>query len=521
MAKFREIIVKSIDVKSGSYLSIADETKNITALDIYLVPKQGGEHERYVVDNNGLISKQSVGGNGNFIPMAGINLENDKITGALYQGNIKFNNSLSSNGDYKIYKGGPMDGNIENSSVRTINSTYNFPSTNFVMDVNDALSYYGKMLNVTSTPTESSSEYSFVSREISGFLRVPNYYVKVVHQTDDYNYRVGSFQINHQIWLNYRTQSRDTTIILGENGMQFTGLNNADGDPTFTKQIVVKDDGTLGIKPILGGTTANYIPLTGTEPNKPLTGVIEINNDRTYFGGMKKTSSMGLGTKEVTFFGDEQIIIADESADRTHTGRLTVNQDLILSSMSWNDSGTNNMNTSISQTRELIQFSCGQMIQGIPQAEKLLELSGEGIKTNALIDAQDDPTYTRQLVQKEDGTIGYFNLFDQYDKFQGNGLGEESETIIRKNASHGDISYMHLKGVVTIPANSFISFRFYQGNVDVGNQEITIFNTSSFTFIKLYVVSNPDGETRIYNVGDTVSINLNHVLVGVLNNYTA
>lgn len=53
MAKFREIIVKSIDVKSGSYLSIADETKNITALDIYLVPKEDGEHERFVVDSNG------------------------------------------------------------------------------------------------------------------------------------------------------------------------------------------------------------------------------------------------------------------------------------------------------------------------------------------------------------------------------------------------------------------------------------------------------------------------------------
>jgi len=60
--KFREIIVKSINTEAGNYTNIDDEIKSIKPLDIYLVPKQDSSHERYVTDEEGVISKQGSGG---------------------------------------------------------------------------------------------------------------------------------------------------------------------------------------------------------------------------------------------------------------------------------------------------------------------------------------------------------------------------------------------------------------------------------------------------------------------------
>lgn len=71
MAKFREIIVKSINVQAGKYTDINDQLQDFLAHEIYLVPKEDGEHERYVVDRNFIVSKQSSGASGNFIPLSG------------------------------------------------------------------------------------------------------------------------------------------------------------------------------------------------------------------------------------------------------------------------------------------------------------------------------------------------------------------------------------------------------------------------------------------------------------------
>jgi hypothetical protein len=60
--KFREIIVKSINTEAGNYTNIHDEIKSFEPLDIYLVPKKGGSHDRYVADEEGLVSKQDSGG---------------------------------------------------------------------------------------------------------------------------------------------------------------------------------------------------------------------------------------------------------------------------------------------------------------------------------------------------------------------------------------------------------------------------------------------------------------------------
>lgn len=58
--KFREIIIKSIDIEAGKYTNIHDEIKSFEPLDIYLVPKKGGSHDRYVSDEGGIVSKQTI-----------------------------------------------------------------------------------------------------------------------------------------------------------------------------------------------------------------------------------------------------------------------------------------------------------------------------------------------------------------------------------------------------------------------------------------------------------------------------
>ncbi|WP_343664356.1 hypothetical protein [Chryseobacterium mucoviscidosis] len=64
--KFREIIVKSINIAEGNYTNNQDEIKSFEPLEIYLVPRKEGSHERFVTDNNGIISKQSADSNDTF-----------------------------------------------------------------------------------------------------------------------------------------------------------------------------------------------------------------------------------------------------------------------------------------------------------------------------------------------------------------------------------------------------------------------------------------------------------------------
>ncbi|MCX8526151.1 hypothetical protein OF897_19740, partial [Chryseobacterium formosus] len=80
MAKFREIIVKSLNLEASTYTNSNDEIKDILPLEIYLVPKESGEHDRYVSDANSLVSKQFAGESGAFIPLIGTE-PNKPLTG--------------------------------------------------------------------------------------------------------------------------------------------------------------------------------------------------------------------------------------------------------------------------------------------------------------------------------------------------------------------------------------------------------------------------------------------------------
>jgi len=184
----------------------------------------------------------------------------------------------------------------------------------------------------------------------------------------------------------------------------------------YTKIPIAEVDGLqsslnnkVNVGDIIGG--GDFIPLKGTEPTKPLTGVIEINNDSTYFGGFTQTSSMGMGTKEFTFFGDEKIIIADISSDRQRAGELNISQGQLRLGLR-NGDIMNSESSNLNLTHTQAKLEVSHTDNGIPQPVKTFILSQNGISTDALNDATGDSMYTRQLVQKEDGTLGYIESRD-------------------------------------------------------------------------------------------------------------
>ncbi|MCU7617721.1 hypothetical protein NZ698_10975 [Chryseobacterium sp. PBS4-4] len=81
--KFREIIVKSINIEADNYINVNDEVKSFEPLDIYLVPKQNGSHDRYVTDEEGIVSKQDGG-----------SLSTDNLNDVVVRGNSTTKNEI-------------------------------------------------------------------------------------------------------------------------------------------------------------------------------------------------------------------------------------------------------------------------------------------------------------------------------------------------------------------------------------------------------------------------------------------
>lgn len=73
MQKFKEIITQYVDVLDKTYRDSSGDTQPIQPLDIYLVPNEDLSHDRYVVDNNGVVSKQSNGSQANYLRASGTN----------------------------------------------------------------------------------------------------------------------------------------------------------------------------------------------------------------------------------------------------------------------------------------------------------------------------------------------------------------------------------------------------------------------------------------------------------------
>ncbi|PZU13417.1 MAG: hypothetical protein DI622_14240 [Chryseobacterium sp.] len=71
MPKFKEIIIQYVNVFDNTYVDLSGNTQPVQPLDIYLVPNEDLSHDRYVVDNTGVISKQSNGSQANYLRASG------------------------------------------------------------------------------------------------------------------------------------------------------------------------------------------------------------------------------------------------------------------------------------------------------------------------------------------------------------------------------------------------------------------------------------------------------------------
>ena len=58
MSKLKEQIIKSIDLQNGTFIDKDSNVQPFQPRNAYLLPKEDGTHERWVTDDNGVISKQ-------------------------------------------------------------------------------------------------------------------------------------------------------------------------------------------------------------------------------------------------------------------------------------------------------------------------------------------------------------------------------------------------------------------------------------------------------------------------------
>lgn len=165
MQKFKEIITQYVDVLDNTYRDSSGNTQPIQPLDIYLVPNEDLSHNRYVVDNNGVVSKQSNGSQANYLRASGTD-PNQELAG----------------------------------SFRT-----------------QAVSFYAHQ-----------NGYPYESQ----FMLSP-----------------GNIELSSKVIADYPTNR----ILVKEDGVRFTTKNlifdsipNAQGDVNYTRQLIQKDDGTVG-----------------------------------------------------------------------------------------------------------------------------------------------------------------------------------------------------------------------------------------------------------------------------------
>ena len=305
MAKFREIIIKSIDLQSRTFTNIANEVKSIQALDIYLVPKEDGEHERYVVDNTGVISRHGV--TGYFMPIEGLDQTGDRyITKFLTWSNYNYVQDSPPSNSYKqvIGEGGMrfqtgQPGNTEDNNLLYYNK-YEF-------GVQGNYNYYG-MYRVTPMIYQSmeginmsvynSPDSNNITRSSAITMRDGSFQMQASRTNNntfqtDFNSLI-LYGNNTTVFGFYTPSTGQKTTTLSSEGIKSNAIPNVQGDETYNKQVVAQFDGTdykLGIidKDEAGSSD-------GLSSLYPKVDIIEFTSDNTNYYlkvGVSNMQSMG------------------------------------------------------------------------------------------------------------------------------------------------------------------------------------------------------------------------------------
>ena len=141
MPKFKEIIIQYVNVFDNTYVDLSGNTQSIQPLDIYLVPNEDLSHDRYVVDSEGVISKQSNGSQANYLRASGTD-PGQQIAGSFRTQSISFyayQNESPYDSQFKL-----SPGDIELSSTAIRGDNFNrilvredgirFTTKNFICD---------------------------------------------------------------------------------------------------------------------------------------------------------------------------------------------------------------------------------------------------------------------------------------------------------------------------------------------------------------------------------------------------
>ncbi|AZA74952.1 hypothetical protein [Chryseobacterium indoltheticum] len=209
----------------------------------------------------------------------------------------------------------------------------------------------------------------------------------------------------------------------------------------------------VNVGDIIDGGGEKSIPLTGTTPESPASGLITVQNEggRIEFGKNGVSNSHFLATEYVNsdqvFFMtniEEGINTSVSTEDFNTMNELKITKTFTrLSAMS---AGVGTVELDIKP--KSFKVTTSDATGG--GSNKITEITQNGIRTEALTNAQGDPSFNRKLVQKNTGEIGYIEV----------GIKEtgqiNSEDFIMSGGSsaNGVINFEHQEG------SEYVTIRF-------------------------------------------------------------
>ncbi|WP_159476583.1 hypothetical protein [Chryseobacterium sp. 18068] len=236
----------------------------------------------------------------------------------------------------------------------------------------------------------------------------------------------------------------DNALVTGDFVEKWVKLNSSlqvsrlpAADALFTKNVIAKPDGTFGLE-----DKKEYVPLAGTEPTKPLTGNVRIDNSSTYFQHYY-TGDVNTGIYNgLTFEGSTGVRLEGQNGNQI--SRFFA-----------------------SPATAIIQADNGSLSSRIQLTGDAITISGQNFKHITLPNAQGDTTYTRQLVQKDDGSIGYTSLKGNFIRPAYKSLSDEGNTEIDfKDADIIHFNYGYKGSII------FLKMTDFNTNASNGNYQL-------------------------------------------------
>ena len=360
MSKLKEQIIKSIDLQNGTFIDKDSTVQPFQPRNAYLLPKKDGTHERWVTDDNGVISKQAGSG--------GSSNEIDPIFSASPSATIT--NSDISNWNSKL--SAEIDtlesvvnrGNYSPKYI-TFTGTTTAPTRNGAVGVQGTNYYFGNI-------NENVTGQNNISLGLNTLKSITNGYSNTV--------------IGTNAGQNITTAYENALYGKDSGNALVTGMWNAAFGESSLYNIT---DGIMNTGIGDGAISA------ATGRNVYNTGV-GANSLRK--GGGNKNGNIGLGVQSgYQITGNNNIFIGNGSGyNITDSNKLYIHNNRIL------DNGKNGGAGAFQEYAGINSLIYGDFVERWLQINGSLKLS-----TTYIPNATGDSTYTKNIVAKPDGTFGW------------------------------------------------------------------------------------------------------------------